>query len=276
VKECSLISSVIILSFIRNIYLPLHSAFSFYHTAYKERINTVQQTLDVVEKLRNYRPKHPTPKSTRTPIFSGMGFSALSSKQHFNPFNGALRYPAHQLSTSREDSGSDADNDIKETGSSSRQMDLKNSKGAIFSWFGGPHGPPSREESDSSIETQEKMKSIDDDIELGPISSTTGNVIPSSQVHLNHQEYSAVTSITSPKPSLDNHSDTVFKQATKVLKNTVLHDARNLRSRTERLAGWDINSAHEAKVHSSSLIKSEENTFCTLPFSIWRARSISD
>lgn len=185
-----------------------------------------------------------------------MGFSALSSKQHFNPFNGALRYPAHQPSASQENSGSDADNNIKETDRSSRQMDLKNSKGAIFSWFGGPPGPPSRQESDSSVETQEKMKSIDDDIELCPISSTT-EYIPSSQVHLNPQGYSTATPITSPKP--DDHSDTVFKQATRVLKNTVLHDARNLRNQTERLAGWDVNSAHEAKVHSS-FIQSEENT----------------
>lgn len=179
-----------------------------------------------------------------------MGLSALSPKQHFNPFNGALRYPTHQTSASRENSGSDADNNIKETERSSRQMDLKNSKGAIFSWFGSPSGPPSREESDSSIETQEKMKTIDDDIELCPISSTT-EFLPSSQVHLNSQGHSTVNPITSPKPSLDNHSDTVFKQATRVLKSTVLHDARNLRGQTERLAGWDVNSAHEAKVHSS-------------------------
>jgi hypothetical protein len=192
---------------------------------------------------------------------------------HFNPFNGPLRYSAHQPSASRENSESDADN-IKETDRSIRQMDLKSSKGAIFSWFGSPPATPSRQESDSSVETQEKMKSIDDDIEMCPISSTT-EYIPSSQVHLNPQGYSTVTPITSPKASVDDHSDTVFKQATRVLKNTVLHDARNLRSRTERLAGWDVNSAHEAKVHSS-FIQSEENTPLHLPFSIWRARFTSD
>ena len=136
-------------------------------------------------------------------------------------------------------------------------MDLKSNKSAIFSWFGGLPSPPSRKESDSSTETQEKMKSIDDDIEMCPISSTT-EYIPSSEMHLNPQGYSTVTPMTSPKLSVDDHSDTFFKQATRVLKNTVLHDARNLRSRTERLAGWDVNSAHEAKVHSS-FIQSEEN-----------------
>ena len=250
---------VIILSFTRNTYLPFYSAFSFYHTAYKERINTVEQTLDVVEQLRNYRPKHPTHKTTRSAIFSGMGFSALSSpKQHFNPFNGALRNAAHQPLASREDSGSDADNDIKVTDRSSRQIDFKNSKGSILSWFGGSPGLHSGQESDSSMETQEKMKSIDDDIELCPISSTT-EFSPSSQEHLNPPGYSTVTPISSPRTSLDGHSETVFKQATRVLKNTVFHDARNLRGRSERPAEWDINSAHEAKVHSH-FIQSEENT----------------
>ena len=195
-----------------------------------------------------------------------MGFSALSPlspKQHFNPFNGALRNPVHQSSTSRENSESDADINtinIKETDRSTPQMDLKNNKSAIFSWFGGPPGlhSGSGQESDSSIETHEKMKSIDDDIELCPISSTT-EFAPSSQEHLNPQGYSNVTPITSPRSSLDGQSDTVFKQATRVLKKTVLHDARNLRGRSERLAEWDINSAHEAKVHSS-FIQSKENT----------------
>ena len=186
-----------------------------------------------------------------------MGFSALSSpKQHFNPFNGALRNTAHQPSVSRDDSGSDADNNLKETDRSNRQIDYKNSKGSILSWFGAPPGYQSGHESDSSMETQEKVKSTNDDIELYPMSSTM-EFSPSSQEHLNPQGYSPVTPISSP--SLDDHSETVFKQATRVLKNTVLHDARNLSGRSERLAEWDINSAHEAKVHSY-FIQSEENT----------------
>lgn len=188
-----------------------------------------------------------------------MGLSALSSpKQYFNPFNGALRNAPHQTPASRDDSGSDADHNIKETDRSSRQMDFKNSKGSVFSLFGGPPGLQSGQESDSSMETQEKMKSIDDDIELCPMSSTM-EFSPSSQEHLSPQGSSPVTPISSPRTSLDGHSETVFKQATRVLKNTVLHDARNLRGRSERLAEWDINSAHEAKVHFY-FIQSEENT----------------
>ena len=252
-------------SFIRNTYPPFFSAFSFYHTAYKERINSVEQTLDVVEELRNYRPKHPTHKTTRTALFSGMGFSALtSSKQHFNPFNGALRNPAHPPSASREDSGSDADN-IKETDRFTQQTNSKNGRGSIFSRFGGPPGLQSAQESDSSMETtQEKMKRINEDIELCPISSTMEFSL-SSQDHLNSQGggYSTITPISSPRTSLDGHSETVFKQATRVLKKTVLHDARNLSGRSERLAEWDINSAQEAKVHSHFNQSPEENTHYT-------------
>jgi hypothetical protein len=242
-----------------NTYLPFLSAFSFYRTAYKERIATVEKTLDVVEKLCNYRPKHsthsPSKSATRFPIFSGMGFSALS-QQHFSLLNGALRNP-DQPSCSRENSESDADNNIMETDCSNRQMDTENNKGAKFVWFGGSLGSRSRQGSDSSADTHEKMKSVDDDIELGPISSTTENMT-SSKVHLIPQE--ATSPIPSAKPHLENHPDTVFKQATRVLKNTVLHDARNLGGQTERLAGWEVNSAHEAKVHHSTFIQSEENT----------------
>ena len=261
-----------------NTYLPFHSAFSFYHTAYKERIATVEKTLDVVEKLRNYRPKHSThsthKSATRFPIFSGMGFSALS-QQHFSLLNGTLRNP-DQPSASRENSESDADNNITETDCSNRQMDTENSKGAKFLWFGGSLGSRSRQGSDSSVDTHEKMKSVDDDIELGPISSTTENMT-SSKVHLIPQEYSTVTSpIPTAKPHLENHPDTVFKQATRVLKNTVLHDARNLGGQTERLAGWEVNSAHEAKVRHFHFHSVRRKYALHLPFSVWRVRSTSD
>lgn len=176
-----------------------------------------------------------------------MGFSALSPKQHFNLLNGALRNP-----TSQENSESDADINVKET---DRRMVAKNSKGTMFSWFGGPPGSPSMQESDSSIDTHENIKSVDEDIELAPLSSnmhSSENLIP--------EEYS------------ENHPDTIFKQATRVLKNTVLHDARNLGGHTERLPGWEANSAHEAKVRSSS----QKKTTLHFPFSIWRVRSTSD
>lgn len=263
VKECSLISSVSILSFfIHNIYLSFHTAFSFYHTAYKERIDTVEQTLDVVEKLREYRPKQAAHKSaTRTPVFSSMGFSALSNKQHFNILDGALRNSTHQPLPSRENSNdSDADNKMDR---STRRIDAKYSKSPRFSWLGSPPDSPSpsRKESDSLMEVHEKMRSVENDIELGPISEHSLDT-PTSQVHLNPKEHSTANNlITSPGHGLDNnHPDTILKQATRVLKNTVLHDARNLSGQGERLAGWNVSSAHEAKVRHSTCIQSGNNS----------------
>jgi hypothetical protein len=225
----------------------IHSAFSFYHTAYKERIDDVEKTLDVVEQLRNYRPKHPAHKSaTRIPIFSGMG-------QHFN----LLRNPAQQPSASRESSESDADDNTTGTDRFSRQRNAKKSKRAKFPWFGGPSGPPSRKGTDSSTETHEKMKSVDDDIEMGPLSNMAENPFSSSVQSLIPQGHSTANNPnTSPEPSLENHPDTIFKQATRALKNTVLH-ARNLRGQTERLTGWEVNSAHEAKVRHSTFYSSK-------------------
>ena len=207
-------------------------------------------------------------------MFNGMGFSALSS-QNFNPFNGAFRN-AHQPSASREDSGSDGDNNIKETDRFTQQMDSKNSKGSIFSRFGCPPGLQSVKESDSSMEkTQDRIRRIDDDIELCPIPSTM-DVSSYSQELLNSQGggYSTITPIGSPRTSLDGHTETVLKQATRVLKNTAaLHDARNI---SGRLAEWDINSAHEAKVHSHFNQFIRRKYTLQLLFSVWRARYTSD
>ena len=249
VKECSHISSVIISSLITMPikYLPFHLAFSFYHTAYKERLDTVEQTLDVIEKLRKYRPKHAPHKSvTRIPIFSGIGFPPLSQKQHSNLLSGAL-----SNSASRESSMSDTDNNTKEADRFSQQMNAKGSKGVRFSWLNSPPGPLSRRESDSSTDINEQMKSVDD-IELGSLPSAA------EKVPLTAQEHSSSTNpTTSPKPSIP---DNIFKQATRILKKTVMHDARNLTGQTEKLAGWDVNSAHEAKVRHATFIQSEENS----------------
>ncbi|KAJ7124777.1 Mechanosensitive ion channel-domain-containing protein [Mycena crocata] len=58
-------------------------AFAFHRTAFKDRIDAVQETLLVVEQLREYRPKKRT-SGLRTPLFGG-GFSTPNlDKDHFN------------------------------------------------------------------------------------------------------------------------------------------------------------------------------------------------
>jgi hypothetical protein len=94
-KECSPISLVCLLIHSRFCRLSPLAAFSFHRTAYRERIETVEKALAVIEKVRQYRPKpsagHHQTKSSggRTPILGGLG--AFSEKQHFKALSGALK-----------------------------------------------------------------------------------------------------------------------------------------------------------------------------------------
>jgi hypothetical protein len=78
------------------------AAFSFHRTAYRERIETVEKALAVIEKVRQYRPKpsasHHQTKSSggRTPVLGGLG--AFSEKQHFKALSGALKEVAPPVS----------------------------------------------------------------------------------------------------------------------------------------------------------------------------------
>ena len=64
----------------------MHAAFSFHRTAYRERLESVTNTLNVIEKLRRYRPKRHAPKSSfgfgrQTPVLSAFTLSAFSDKE---------------------------------------------------------------------------------------------------------------------------------------------------------------------------------------------------
>lgn len=54
----------------------------------------------------------------------------------------------------------------------------------------------------------------------------------------------------------DGSDEMVVLQAAKVLKNAVLHDARNIQGKEGETGGlvWDVTSAHEAKVCFPSLL----------------------
>jgi hypothetical protein len=61
----------------------LSPAFGFHLVTFKERLQSVTETLKVVEKLRQYRPKRVKASGTRT--------RGLSEKDHFNWVSSALR-----------------------------------------------------------------------------------------------------------------------------------------------------------------------------------------
>ncbi|KAJ7477111.1 Mechanosensitive ion channel-domain-containing protein [Mycena galericulata] len=66
-------------------------AFAFHRTAFKDRIDAVQETLLVVEQLREYRPKHSKRGSgLRTPLFGGFTTPTLDN-DHFNFLSSKLK-----------------------------------------------------------------------------------------------------------------------------------------------------------------------------------------
>lgn len=83
----------------------------------------------------------------------------------------------------------------------------------------------------------------------------TYNSAPMEPSQLNPSRYMAMTP-TEERPGMDfddpePRKPEVIKQAAKVIKNAVLHDARNIRGANDSEAAglaWNVNSAHEAKV----------------------------
>ncbi|KAJ3503863.1 hypothetical protein NLJ89_g8241 [Agrocybe chaxingu] len=236
-------------------------------TAYKDRVEVVEKALAVIEKLREYRPKLPTHtphtrSGTRTPVF-GLSLPAFSEKQHYSQLSGALRNMSPPVSRSGTSHGHEDVENYGDTEDANKTLvnpsTKKGKKKERLSWFGGGghSGETSRKTTDpmefprgGTTPVNEKTQ---EGIELVPTSAvsyasgpafTSNPVTPS---NLNPHRYPP-HGTNSPRPSLDS-ADATLKQAAKVIKNAVLHDARNLRGKNENLAGlsWNINSTHEAK-----------------------------
>lgn len=230
-------------------------AFAFHRTAYQDRLEEVRESLRVIEKLRDYKPKNPSraPRSgTRTPMFGGVfNFGTpFTEKEHFNFVSGALR--KHESSQHDSDADNeDGDRTIVGTGSRKGTLStLYSRKGKEkgtkrFSWFRG------------------KRRSSPDH-ELGALQSSpvaspsrpTSALMSPSGVPLNSEghRYPPPATETSTPTSADGHG-TFAVQAAKVLKSAVLHDARNIKGKEENELLNSVGSVAEAKVcallHSS-------------------------
>ncbi|KAF8974747.1 Mechanosensitive ion channel-domain-containing protein [Flammula alnicola] len=258
-------------------------AFSFHRTAYKERVDEVQKSLVVIEKLRQYRPKssaHQTPhkSGTRTPVF-GFSSTLTDNMQHYRLLSGALKHISHtrmrsdaelseqgRSSDDGEPSDADPERSSKRHGKQKRRRHGSNSANR-FSWLSSPP-EPARQDSESTAyayayDAQTKPVvapgGAEVEIEMMPTAPSAGQVYSAAPVtpsHLNPNRYPP--SSGSPRTSLDgagggggggNAADATLRQAAKVLKNAVLHDARNISrgSSEQGTLAWNVNSAHEAK-----------------------------
>lgn len=219
-------------------------AFSFHRTAYKDRVDSVQESLQVIEKLRDYRPKpHSRNRSgNRTPIFGGLT-TPFSEREHFNFLSGALKTHA------QHDHGEDGD-----TEDADRTVVGRGSKGKgknRSSWFGG-----------SKKTKHDDYESVTPEHEMGILSGSSRPISPTAMPisGLPHSRsrsdsphrYPPVPGTHSPRPSIDrtdSGADTLV-QAAKALKSTLLHDARNIKGKdgSEALGLTGVGSAAEAKV----------------------------
>lgn len=230
-------------------------AFNFHRTAYRERMTSLEEALAVIEKLRDYRPARPAAKSgARTPILRTPVFS---DREHAKRLSQALK----NVSPSRSSHGHGDDGNDGDTSETDHDATLVNRKSKTQknrrSWFefGRKDGSP-----ETSIPPQtnspDRADSVNEEIEsrqpIPPIPSSR----PLTPSGLNPHRYPPLGQQGGESSRRPSEEGGVFdggvKSAAKVLKNAVLHDARNIRgTNDEDLAQltWGVGSSHEAKVY---------------------------
>lgn len=236
-------------------------AFSFHRTAYKERIEGVQEALAVIEKLRDFRPKLRAPRMKsrgRSNLFSGFSPGTLLQEEDPDSSSGALYTASPLVSRSNtwyEDESNDGD--IEEKAIPSRQRVKVTDS---FSWLGedknlrllrrAEDGNMSYPESSGrrNADGYGKRENADNEMEMVPPSLPPSR--PTTPT-FNPNPHRYPPSVKNSRSSFDAsvELDTTLVNAAKVLKNAVLHDARNIRGKDDDLGGlsWNVNSAYEAK-----------------------------
>lgn len=211
-------------------------------------MDSLQDALIVIEKLRDYRPKF----TSRHPY--GLSSRNVSSEQeHFNSLNRASHDPSLPSSHSPlgHGRGDGEDGDIED---GDHAVLSASSKKRTIGWKG--KGKKKDQFSWTEMRGRQHHKQYQDDtnaeetIEMYPSSSRP--VSPSVVTPFAEHRYPPTPKYGSPRASLDgSHEDAdTLVQAAKAIKHVVLHDARNIKGKSEGLASaaWNVSSAHEAKV----------------------------
>lgn len=220
-------------------------AFSFHRTAYKDRVDSLQEALAAIEKLRDYRPPVQSSRrspGTRTPIFgSGGPTTPFSEKDYFGYLSGALHSASmsgmHTYQRAAPSDGEDGDVDDNVVGGSEKSALKGKGKRDGRRWQSWL-GKYSRQGSNA---TTVPDPSVGIEMIASPIQSR-----PMTPSGLNPHRYPP-----SPRGSVDvsgERGEATIVQAAKVIKAAVLHDARNVKGKEHERMTWNVNSAHEAKV----------------------------
>lgn len=201
-------------------------AFAFHRTAYKERLDEVKKALQVIETLRNYKPKSSTRHKSNSshPMLATLtGLNPFSDKEHYNLLSSRLR-----SESSAPSEGDDAD---MEDGA---KLKKKKGKGK---------GKHRQRESTTIVASGDLESSVTTPEQFASVATTPATHSPVDK-HTTHKY--------PPTPrSVDPHTEdpTIVVQAAKAFKTAVLHDARNINGATDGLEAlvFSVSSTHEAK-----------------------------
>ncbi|PFH52860.1 hypothetical protein AMATHDRAFT_139083 [Amanita thiersii Skay4041] len=214
--------------------------FAFHRTAYHERVECVRESLKVIERLRQYRPKPTTPRpksGSHTPVLTSATTSAFSEKEHFTFLSNALR--AATFSESRKDRYS-ADAQDPDTDEYTPNTSRIKGKGRMHFLSGDSQSMGSR------FDTQDPERQLTPRSSPHSGPSTPAGSRPGTPYHFPPSRKQ--TPKSSPEDS-SNDSEPALTHAAKVFKHAILHDARNLRGNSDGLnsLSWNITSSQEAK-----------------------------
>lgn len=201
-------------------------AFAFHQTAFKDRIDYLREALVVIERLRDYRPKHKHRSGGRTPNFFGFTTPAFE-RDHMNwGMRSRTDTPEplrHAQGQTDEEDHLDADDEDAGGKGKARKGKAKDKKNRM-----------------SAVST----RTVTPDPEA--MANSRGTMDSPSSPH----RYPPVSPDGVQRRTSDGSDEMVVMQAAKALKNAVLHDARNIQGKEGETGGlvWDVTSAHEAKV----------------------------
>ncbi|KAI0069128.1 hypothetical protein BV25DRAFT_1818080 [Artomyces pyxidatus] len=205
-------------------------AFAFHRTAFKERIEALKEALRVIDHLRVYHPK-PRQRShgTRTPVLSVLGLGTPAMEKGGFTWKGSRPgTPTGILST---------------TGTTDEEWDGDAEDAGKAKWRARGKGKNAKKARRVSVVPVTESGTSTPSHKQSP--SRTDSPTPHSLPH----RYPPPPASGAHGSVTGDNDEPVVVHAAKVLKNAVLHDARNIEGKETETSGlvWDVTSAHEAK-----------------------------